>query len=570
MKSTNQYLSLLFVFLFCQTQSTAQVYARNGMVASANKIASEIGVDVLQKGGNAIDASVATAFALAVVHPTAGNIGGGGFLVFMDSSGTATTIDFREKAPLKASADMFMNDAGEVPVGLNLYGDSSTVNHIGALSAGVPGTVAGLFMAHQKYGSLPWSELIQPAINLATEGFPLSWTLYTEAKFMKENSPEPFMQRYFNNADGKLTQFGENWQQPELAQTLRMIRDKGHDGFYAGPIADEIAMFMEANGGIITRKDLNEYRAVERKPIQGTYGDYEIFAMPPPSSGGVALVEMMNLMELADLDSIEYNSTAYVHLLAEAMRRTFADRAEFMGDPDFNPDLPIDKLTSKEHAAQRFEYIDFSKASKSDSSKFGQLYDGTSTTHFSVMDQYGNAVSLTYTLEHSYGSGVGSKKLGFIFNNEMGDFNPQPGVTKSNGQIGTDPNQIQPEKRMLSSMSPTIIAKDGKPYLVIGSPGGRTIINTVFQTVLCVLAYDMQVDQAIEALKVHHQWLPDKLFYEQMNLSPDTREALEQMGHQMVPVENLGRLMGIQLDAENNILIGASDSSSKDGAAVGY
>lgn len=562
---------ILFLFVLLSTyDATSQTYAKNGMVASANKIASEVGVDILKKGGNAIDASVATAFALAVTHPTAGNIGGGGFLVFMDSSGTTTTIDFREKAPLRASPNMFLDDAGDVMTGTNLYGRPSTVNHIGAKSIGVPGTVAGLYLAHQKYGSLPWADLVQPSIDIAQNGFPLSWTLSGAANFFNSNSPIPFLRDYFNKDNGELVQFGELWKQPELATTLSEIRDNGQDGFYKGTVAEEIVRFMKENGGIITMEDLQRYTAVERKPIKGTFNGYDIYSMPPPSSGGVALIEMMNLMELAKLDSIEFNSTAYVHLVAEAMRRAFADRAEHLGDPDFNVDTPLEKLTSKAFAKTRFENIDMSKASTSDSSKFGQLYDGTSTTHFSVMDKAGNAVSLTYTLEHGYGSGMGSEKLGFIFNNEMGDFNPQPGITTNSGQIGTDPNLIQPEKRMLSSMTPTIVAKDGKPYLVIGSPGGRTIINTVFQTVLNVLAYDMRVDKAIEAIKIHHAWLPDVILYERMLLSPDTRKALEAMNHTMVPVNSLGVLMGIQMDAQNKIMIGASDSSGTDGAAVGY
>ena len=360
------------------------------------------------------------------------------------------------------------------------------------------------------------------------------------------------------------------WKQPELANTLTEIRDHGQDGFYKGVVAKEIVRFMKENGGLITLKDLERYTAIERKPIKGTFKGYDIYSMPPPSSGGVALIEMMNLMELANLDSIEFNSAAYVHLIAEAMRRAFADRAEHLGDSDFNLDTPLDKLTSKSFAKTRFENIDMTKASISDTTKFGQMYDGSSTTHFSVMDKEGNAVSLTYTLEHSYGSGMGAEKLGFIFNNEMGDFNPQPGFTTTSGQIGTDPNLIQPEKRMLSSMTPPLVANDGKPYLIIGSPGGRTIINTVFQTVLNVLAYDMQVDKAIEAMKIHHQWLPDQIEYERTLLSPDTRKALEDMNHNLVPVNSLGSLMGIQLDAKNNIMIGASDSSSPDGAAIGY
>ena len=559
-----------FALLFQGYSLNGQVHAKNGMVVSANKLASEVGVDILKKGGNAMDAAVATAFALAVVHPTAGNIGGGGFMVYMQASGSATTIDFREKAPLAATPEMFLDGSGQVRQGTNLYGRKSTVNHIGARSIGVPGTVAGLYMAHEKYGSLPWEDLVQPAIELAQNGFPLTWTLSRAANFFKANSPIPFLQTFFDNEQGGLTQFGEVWKQPELANTLIAIRDNGHDGFYKGAVAKEIVRFMKENDGIITKEDLARYQAVEREPVKGTYKGYEIYSMPPPSSGGVAMIEMMNIMELADTDTIEFNSTHYVHLIAETMRRAFADRAEHMGDPDFNEDIPLDRLTSKSFAKSRFENINMTKASISDSSKFGQLYDGTSTTHFSVMDKAGNAVSMTYTLEHGYGSGMGSDKLGFIFNNEMGDFNPQPGVTTGSGQIGTDPNLIRPEKRMLSSMTPTIVAKDGKPYLVIGSPGGRTIINTVFQTVLNVLAYNMRVDKAIEAMKIHHQWLPDRILYEQNLMSPDTRKALEAMGHTLVPRGGLGALMGIQVDTEHDIFIGASDSSRPDGAAVGY
>ncbi|MEX1187895.1 MAG: gamma-glutamyltransferase [Bacteroidia bacterium] len=563
--------SISFLFLsLTANYALGQTYAQNGMVASSSKIASEAGIEILKKGGNAIDASIATAFMLAVTYPSAGNIGGGGFLVFMDSSGTTTTIDFREKAPLKASPTMFLDDKGNLSKGKNLYGEESTVNHVGAKSIGVPGTVAGLYLAHQKYGKLPWAELVQPAIDVAINGFPLTYNLSKDAIYFNTKSPIPFMNDYFKNDSGELTQFGELWKQPELANTLSEIRDHGQDGFYKGRIAEKIAKFMQDNGGIITMEDLKLYTAIERKPIKGNYKGYDIYSMSPPSSGGVALVEMMNLMELANLDSIEFNSTAYVHLLAEVMRRAFADRAEYLGDPDFNLDTPIDKLTSKEFALKRFENIDMSKASVSDSSRFGQIYDGKSTTHFSVLDASGNAVSLTYTLEHGFGSGMGSPELGFIFNNEMGDFNPKPGYTTTSGLVGTNPNLIQPEKRMLSSMTPTIIAKDGKPFLVIGSPGGRTIINTVFQTVLNVLAYDMQIDKAIEAMKIHHQWLPDKIYYERNLLSPDTKGALEGMNHTLVVVNSLGMLMGIQLDAKNNVMIGAADSSSPDGAAIGY
>jgi gamma-glutamyltranspeptidase/glutathione hydrolase len=570
MKKT-QLFSILILFLLLKTNfAFAQTYAQNGMVVSSSTIASQVGIDILKKGGNAIDASVATAFALAVTHPSAGNIGGGGFLVFMNASGETTTIDFREKAPLKSSPTMFLDADGMLTKGKDLNGKNSTGNHIGAKSIGVPGTVAGLYLAHQKYGSLPWAELVQPAIDLAKNGFPLTYSLSMDATFFEANSPIPFLQNYFKKDNGILTQFGELWKQPALAATLIEIRNHGKDGFYRGVVAKEIIRFMEENGGIISIKDLEKYTAVERKPIKGTYKNYEIYSMPPPSSGGVALIEMMNLMDLADLDSIEFNSTEYVHLITEVMRRAFADRAYYLGDPDFNDNQSLEKLTSKAFAKKRFENIDQSKASVSDSTKFGQIYDGTNTTHFSVLDKSGNAVSLTYTLEHSYGSGMGSDALGFIFNNEMGDFNPVPGATTSTGQIGTNPNLIQPEKRMLSSMTPTIVAKDGKPYLIIGSPGGRTIINTVFQTILNVVGYDMQVNKAIEAVKIHHAWLPDTLFYEKGLLSPDTIKALEAMNHKLEPVAVLGQLMGIQIDAKNNIIIGAADSSSPDGAAVGY
>ncbi|MCS4435180.1 gamma-glutamyltransferase [Aquiflexum gelatinilyticum] len=540
----------------------AQTYGKNGMVVSDNVLASEVGIDILKKGGNAIDASIATAFALAVTHPEAGNIGGGGFIVLMKSDGEVTTFDFREKAPLKATPDMFQDAAG------NLI---ENANSNGLKAVGVPGTVAGLYLAHQKYGKLPWPDLVQPAVDLAQKGFPMTWGLYKAALNMEDwDDSYDIMTNYFRNSAGEIIQPGVLWTQPALAKTLSLILDKGQDGFYKGEVAEEIEAYMKAKGGIITKEDLARYKAIERKPIKGTYKGYDIYSMPPPSSGGVALIEMMNLMELADLQKIEFNSTAYVHLVAEAMRRAFADRAEHLGDPDFNPEIPLDKLTSKEFAKKRFENIDLKKASVSDSSKFGQLYDGSSTTHFSVVDKEGNAVSLTYTLENSYGVGMGSAKLGFIFNNEMGDFNPVPGVTNGDGQIGSNPNLIAPEKRMLSSMTPTIVAKDGKPYLIIGSPGGRTIINTVFQTVLNVLEYNMRIDKAIEAMKIHHQWLPDGLVYEKHLMSPDTRDALTKMGHRLFPYNNLGVLMGITYDPKLKVFIGAADSSSDDGAAVGY
>lgn len=562
MKFTNYLLAFLLISIGFQNPSFSQTYGKNGMVVSDHYLASEVGVEILKKGGNAVDATVATAFALAVTHPEAGNIGGGGFIVLMKSDGEVTTFDFREKAPLAASPSMFLDENGKIK-------DNS--NHSGLLSVGVPGTVAGLYQAHQKYGKLPWKDLVNPAIKLAKKGFPMSWGLYRAATRMSNgNESWDIMKDYFRGSDGEIVAPGELWKQAALAKTLQEIRDHGRDGFYKGKVAEEIESYMKANGGIITKADLERYEAVERRPVKSTFNDFEIFSMPPPSSGGVALIEMMNLMEAADISKVEFNSTAYVHLVAEAMRRAFADRAEFLGDPDFNPEMPVDKLISKEFAQARFKTLDLTKASKSDSSRYGQLYGGDHTTHFSVVDKDGNAISMTYTLENSYGVKMGSSKLGFIFNNEMGDFNPIPGVTTSTGLIGSDPNLVAPEKRMLSSMTPTIVAKDGKPYLVIGSPGGRTIINTVFQTVLNVLVYDMRIDRAIEAMKIHHQWLPDQITYERNLLSPDTRKALEQMGHTLRPTTNLGVLMGITYDAALGVYVGAADSSSEDGAARAY
>ncbi|MBT8221494.1 MAG: gamma-glutamyltransferase, partial [Bacteroidia bacterium] len=486
----------------------------------------------------------------------------GGFLIYYGKDSTATAIDFREKAPLAATSTMYQDEDGQLVRGSN---------HRGLKAAGVPGTVAGLYLAHQNYGRLPWPILVQPAIDLARDGFPLPWSLYFYALRVAEYEEAPeFMNNYFRDSTGQIIMPGDTWTQPALAHTLSLIRDHGHDGFYKGAVAEEIEAYMAANGGIITREDLLKYRAIERQPIHGSYEDYEIYSMPPPSSGGVILVEMMNLMEQANLDSIEFNSTAYVHLVAEVMRRGFADRAQYLGDPDFNPDMPLDRLTSKDYAKKRFAHIDMHTASISDSSQFGHPYDGDHTTHFSVIDPEGNAVSLTYTLEQGYGSKMGSPKLGFLFNNEMGDFNPVAGVTTSRGLIGSKPNLIQPEKRMLSSMTPTIVVKNGRPHLIIGSPGGRTIINTVFQTVLNVLAYDMRIDKAIEAMKIHHQWLPDRISYERHLMSPDTRDALMSMGHTLRAVGNLGVLMGITYDEELKAYIGASDSASANGGAVGF
>ncbi|KAA3617306.1 MAG: gamma-glutamyltransferase [Calditrichaeota bacterium] len=539
-------------------------YAKNGMVVSTSIIASEVGRDILKKGGNAIDAVVATAFALAVTIPQAGNIGGGGFLVLHKTNGDVTTFDFREKAPLAATKEMYLNKDGKV---LN------NSNHDSLIAVGVPGTVAGLYKAHKKYGKLDWADLVEPAIKLAEEGFPFTWYLYNDVTrdYSEKLAKFASTKRKFINNKGELYQPGELWPQPDLAKTLKRIQQHGHDGFYKGETAKLLAKFMRENGGIITEEDLAKYQAVERKPVRGNYRGFDVWSMPPPASGGVAILEMLNILEGYNLKGMGHNSALYLHLLTEAMRRAFADRAQYLGDPDFNKNMPVQKLISKEHAKTLRSGIDFFKASESDSSKFNQTFDKHNTTHFSVVDSEGNAVSLTYTIEQWWGSKIVAEGLGFFLNNEMGDFNAIPGLTNRKGRIGTKANIIEPEKRMLSSMSPTIVAKDGKPVLVIGSPGGRTIINTTLQVILNVIDHEMNIGQAIEAGRIHHQWLPDKTYYEEWQLSPDTKRLYESMGHILYEKGvTLGRAMGIYVDYESGIISGAADTRSPDGGAAGY
>ncbi len=565
MKITRQ-LSLLIFFLISNTFAIGgrtPVYAEKGMVVTSSQPASLAGLYVLKNGGNAIDAAIATAFAMSVTWPPAGNIAGGGFMVIHFPDGKVTTIDFREKAPLASTGNMYLDKNGKI---------NNNSNHDGLLAVGVPGTVAGLWLAHQKYGSTSWGDLLAPAIDLAENGFPMPRSVYNDvtgylAPYLNQ---WPSTKAIFYKDENSPVAPGENWQQPDLAATLKRIQEKGHDGFYKGETAQKLATFMHENGGIITEQDLAAYQAIERKPIHGTYRGYDIYSMPPPSSGGVAIVEMLNMLEPYNLSEMEHNSAQYLHLLTEVMRRAFADRAQYLGDPDFNPNIPIQMLLSKEHAGELRKTIDLNTASKSDSALFNQVYESDQTTHFVVMDEQGTAVSLTYTLEQSYGSKIVAEGLGFLLNNEMGDFNPVPGITNTKGQIGTPPNRIAPEKRMLSSMSPTIVARDGKPVLLIGSPGGRTIINTVLQVILNVTDHNMNVAQAIEAGRMHHQWQPDVSRFEKFGISPDTKALYEDMGHPCKWISSQGCAMGIMLDPETGTITGASDSRSSEGWAAGY
>ncbi|MDT0649170.1 gamma-glutamyltransferase [Autumnicola edwardsiae] len=541
------------------------VPAENGIVVTSHYLASEAGNQILYEGGNAIDAAVATAFAMAVTLPSAGNLGGGGFLVYHDNQGMQTAINFREKAPLAAGRDMFLDENGKIK-------DNS--NHEGLLSVGVPGTVAGLFLAHQKYGSLSWKHLLNPAINLAEDGFPFSRDMNFFSEMLLNNKEKyPSTAKVFLKNRTEAYQPGETLKQLDLAKTLKRIQKKGAAGFYQGKTAKLIVDYMKENDGIITSEDLAVYKAQEVKPVTGNYRGYKIIGMPPPSSGGVAVIEMLNILEAYDIEAMGLNSAASLHVMTEAMRRTFADRALFLGDPDFNPDMPLDKLTSKDYAAKLRETINLDIASVSDSANFSEAhlkYESPETTHISVVDKEGNAVSLTYTLEQSYGSKHVVEGAGFLLNNEMGDFNPIPGYTDSKGKIGTAPNLIAPEKRMLSSMSPTIVAKNGKPVLVIGSPGGRTIINTVLQVIVNVIDHRLDIAKAIESPRIHHQWLPDTTYFEEWGFSPDTKRIYQELGHELKTRSTQGRAMGIYIDPESGLLYGAADSRSYDGKAVGH
>ncbi|PYQ00480.1 MAG: gamma-glutamyltransferase [Acidobacteria bacterium] len=543
------------------TATSVPARARNGMVASQNFVASQVGVEVLWDGGNAVDAAVATAFALAVTHPSAGNIGGGGFLIYRPPTGTPVAYDFRETAPAGSSPTMFLKDG--------LYDEDR--HHNSHLSVGVPGTVAGLHMAWKAHGKLPWRRLVAPAVTLARDGIMVTDGL---ARSLKEVLPE--MKKYpasvaqFSRS-GVAYEMGDVLKQPELARTLERIADRGPAGFYEGETAALIEKEMKAGGGLITRADLAAYRAIRREPLRGTYRGYDVFSMPAPSSGGTALIEMLNVLEGYDLKQTGFGGAATVHLVAETMRRAFADRARYLGDPAFNPGLAatVERLVSKEYAQELRRTIRPDRASVSSPSSFTWPAEGSQTTHLSVVDDARGAVSLTYTLEDSYGSKIVVPGGGFLLNNEMGDFNAGPGLTDDKGLIGTDPNLAAPGKRMLSSMTPTILAREGQVFLVVGCLGARTIINTVLLTVLNVVDFGMNVQQAIDAPRFHHQWLPDRIQHERFGLSPDTMELLRAKGHELREVEAQGVAEAILYNTRENLLEGGTDRRAPDGAAIG-
>ncbi|MDO8677261.1 MAG: gamma-glutamyltransferase [Acidobacteriota bacterium] len=544
--------------LTLQAGSTPQ-RAKLGMVITQSDIASQIGFQVIKNGGNAIDSAVATAFALAVTHPTAGNIGGGGFIVYRPAKGEPVSYDFREVGPSRSSPEMWLKDGKY---------DFET-HHNSHLSVGVPGTVAGLHLAWKEAGSKPWKELVQPAIGLARDGFEISHGLARSlAGQIDDFKKYPASLAQFTK-NGTPYQQGEILKQPDLARTLTRIADQGPAGFYEGETAALVEKEMKANGGLITMADLKAYQAKKRAVVKGTYRGYDIIGMPPPSSGGMAVVQMLNVLEGFDLKANGYGSAQNIHLAAEAMRRAFADRARYLADPDFEKDIPLPMLISKDYANALRKTINPKKASKSEVNKFEWTSESPETTHLSVVDAKRNAVAMTYTLEYGYGSRIVVPGAGFLLNNEMGDFNAGPGLTDERGLVGTNPNLARPGKRMLSSMAPTIVAKDGQLFMVTGTPGGRTIINTVLTTILNVIDYGMNAQEAVDAGRMHHQWLPDRINLERFGFSVDTIKLLKEMGHTVQEGGGQGAAQVIVFNQKDNMLEGGVDRRPADGGAAG-
>jgi len=532
------------------------VRARKAMVVAQEPLATDVGVAVLKAGGNAVDAAVAIGFALAVTHPTAGNLGGGGFMLLRTAKGETTFFDFRERAPGKAGRDMYLDAEGK------LTRDSLE----GWRAPGVPGTVHGLETAHKKYGTKPWADLVAPAIKLAKR-FPISYSLMSGLQSASVLSRFPESYRIFQR-NGTYYEAGETLVQPELAKTLERIANHGAKDFYEGEIARKFAAEMQANGGLITLDDLKNYRTAERKPLTGTYRGYDVITAPPPSSGGIGILQMFGMLEGSDYYKAGAGSAAAIHYVAETMRRYYADRSEFLADPDYFK-VPVSGLLNKEYIAKRRASIDPMKATNSDEIKQGdpKIHESAETTHFSIVDAQGNAVALTYTLNGSYGSGVTVPGLGFLLNNEMDDFSAKPGEPNLFGLVQGEANRIEPNKRPLSSMTPTILVKDGKLFMVAGAPGGSRIINGVMQVILNVVDFGRNVQDAIDAPRFHHQWKPDRLMMER-GFSPDTITLLQQRGHTIDNISNVALVEAIVVEPKGWIA-GGTDRRAN-GKAAGF
>jgi len=543
------------------------VRARHGMVASTNEVASHVGVEIMKRGGNAVDAAIAVAFALQVTHPAAGNLAGGGFMMIRLKDGRTTAIDYREMAPAAAHRDVYLEKNGNL-----IEGEGGSL--IGYRAAGVPGTVRGMEMALKKYGSgkLTWAQLVEPARRLAANGFTVTYSL---AKSLQGN--HEYLSKYAETSriylrSGNFYKEGEIFRQPELAATFARLQRSGPNEFYEGETARLIVADMKRNNGLMTMEDLRGYVAKERTPVRGNYRGYEIISMPPPSSGGAVLIQMLNILEGFDLQKLEASSSERYHLMAESMRRAFADRAEYMGDSDFVK-VPLPGLLEKSYAATLRATINTERASTSAEVRAGRPagYESDETTHFTVVDAEGNAVANTYTLNNSYGSAAVAKGTGMLLNDEMDDFAAKPGTPNLYGLIQGERNAVAPRKRPLSAMTPTIVLrKDGSLWFTAGSPGGPTIINTVLCIITNVIDYEMNIQQAIDFPRIHHQWLPDELVGEPFGLSGDTQRALAARGHTLAKLRYLGDAEGIMIEEKTGVRLGATDPRRSDGPAVGY
>jgi gamma-glutamyltranspeptidase/glutathione hydrolase len=538
------------------------VEGKQGMVVASESLAAAIGLEVLRDGGNAVDAAVATGFALAVTLPRAGNLGGGGFMLIHDAArGQTTALDYRETAPASAHRDMFLNAAGEADPELSRYS---------AHSVGVPGTVAGLLEAHTRYGSLPLYRLLSPAVTLAREGFPVTPALARGLRIMEESGRFNAAARsIFFDAEGRALEAGAMLRQPDLADSLDRIRELGKAGFYKGRTAERIIATLQAGEGGMTLEDLMQYEPVWRKPVSGQFRGYEVLSMPPPSSGGVHLVQMLQMLEPFPLADWGHNSARTVHLLTEVMKRAYADRSEYLGDPDF-VDVPQQALLSTSYRDLLISQLRLDGPTPSAAIRPGDLPppESPQTTHFSIIDGQGNAVSNTYTLNFTFGSGIMAEGTGILLNNEMDDFSAKPGVPNAFGLLGGEANAVAPRKRMLSSMSPTIMLKDGQVRIVTGSPGGSRIINTVLQVALNVMEFGLNAAEAVNAPRFHHQWWPDVLSMER-GFPTDTRRLLLEMGHAIETDRTIGTAQTILRDDDGR-LSGAADPRAIDGAALAF
>lgn len=551
---------LIVSFVFSPAALSNTVSGANGVVTSRSQIASDVGIEILQQGGNAVDAAVAVGFALAVTYPSAGNIGGGGFMVIRLEDGTVVTQDHREKAPGAAFPDMFLDDAGNVDRRKSLYS---------AQAAGVPGSVAGMLDALERYGSLSREAVMAPAIRLAEQGFPLTQDLAEDfERVLGSMRNYPASMAVFSN-NAQPWRAGDQWIQTDLAETLKRIARDGRDGFYKGPVADMLVAEMQGLDGMINHDDLAAYNVEWREPIHGHYRGYDVWSMPPPSSGGALVVQMLNMLESYDVGAMGWGSAETVHLMIEAQRRAYADRAEHMGDPDFYP-VPLAMLTNRDYATQRFLDFDPQRASLSEDIGAGFWpAESTETTHYSVMDKNGVSVAVTTTLNLGYGNRIVVPGAGFLLNNEMDDFSAKPNEPNAYGLLGDEANKIEPGKRMLSSMTPTIVTRDGVPVLVTGSPGGSTIINTVFQVLLNVVDHGMSVEEAVAKPRFHHQWMPNTVRMEPGAFADGALETLQGMGHtELVPG-------GFAIGDANSILLKdgvmhATSDPRNDGGAAAY